>query len=70
MVTQSKRPVPDMKLRRGALGALVGVGVLAVIALVVLFNSFTVVDAGTRGVVKTFGEVTGVLEEGLHFRTP
>ena len=70
MVTQSKRPVPDMKLRRGGLGALVGAGVLAVIALVVLFNSFTVVDTGTRGVVKTFGEVTGVREEGLHFRTP
>ena len=70
MVTQSKRPVPDMKLRRGGLGALVGAGVLAVIALVVLFNSFTVVDTGTRGVVKTFGEVTGVREEGLHFWTP
>jgi regulator of protease activity HflC (stomatin/prohibitin superfamily) len=40
------------------------------IAGVLLFNAFTVVDAGTRGVVKTFGEVTGVLEEGLHFKPP
>lgn len=70
MFTQSKPQVPAMKLRRGAIGTVVGMGILALIALMVLFNSFTVVDAGTRGVVKTFGEVTGVLEEGLHFRTP
>jgi regulator of protease activity HflC (stomatin/prohibitin superfamily) len=51
-------------------GTIVSVCVVLIIALVVVFNSFTVVDAGTRGVVKTFGEVTGVFEEGLHFRTP
>ncbi|MEM8533828.1 MAG: prohibitin family protein [Chloroflexota bacterium] len=33
-------------------------------------NSITVVDAGTRGVLKTFGEVTDVYGEGLHFRMP
>jgi len=51
-------------------GTIVSVGVVLIMALIVVFNSFTVVDAGTRGVVKTFGEVTGVFEEGLHFRTP
>jgi regulator of protease activity HflC (stomatin/prohibitin superfamily) len=53
-------------------GTIVSMGAVLVIALVVVvvFNSYTVVDAGTRGVVKTFGEVTGVFEEGLHFRTP
>jgi regulator of protease activity HflC (stomatin/prohibitin superfamily) len=51
-------------------GTIVSVGIVLIMALVVVFNSFTVVDAGTRGVVKTFGEVTGVFEEGLHFRTP
>jgi prohibitin 2 len=47
--------------------------VFAIIIVGVLFvfgNAYTVVDAGTRGVVKTFGEVTNVYEEGLHFRTP
>lgn len=33
-------------------------------------NAVTTVEAGTRGVLKTFGEITAVLEEGLHFRTP
>lgn len=47
-----------------------GIGTLVAILLIVLFNSQTVVDAGTRGVVKTFGEVTAVFEEGLHLRIP
>jgi len=34
------------------------------------FNSLTVVDAGTRGVLKQFGQIVGVLEEGLHLRLP
>jgi regulator of protease activity HflC (stomatin/prohibitin superfamily) len=59
-----------MNTRSLATGTIVGVGIMAIIALVVLFNAHTVVDAGTRGVLKTFGEVTGVFEEGLHFRTP
>jgi regulator of protease activity HflC (stomatin/prohibitin superfamily) len=61
-----------MNRRALTAGTIVSVGAVLVIALVVVvvFNSYTVVDAGTRGVVKTFGEVTGVFEEGLHFRTP
>jgi regulator of protease activity HflC (stomatin/prohibitin superfamily) len=59
-----------MNTRNLATGTLVAVSIALIIALVVLFNSFTIVDAGTRGVVKTFGEVTGVFEEGLHFRAP
>jgi prohibitin 2 len=57
-------------MRSLATGTIVGFAILAVIGLVVLFNSYTVVDTGTRGVLKTFGEVIGVLEEGLHFRMP
>jgi regulator of protease activity HflC (stomatin/prohibitin superfamily) len=53
-----------------SIAGLVGIGVIALIALFLVFNSYTVIDAGTRGVVKTFGEVTGIFEEGLHFRTP
>ena len=46
------------------------IGVIVLVILLVVANSFTVVQAGTRGVVKTFGEVTTVFGEGLHFRTP
>ncbi len=52
------------RIRLGIIGALV------VAALIVISSSYTVVQAGTRGVVKTFGEVTDVYDEGLHFRTP
>jgi regulator of protease activity HflC (stomatin/prohibitin superfamily) len=54
----------------GALPGLIGIGLIALIAVILLLNSITVIDAGTRGVVKTFGQVTGVFEEGLHFRAP
>jgi regulator of protease activity HflC (stomatin/prohibitin superfamily) len=59
-----------MTMRSLASRTIAGFAIMAIIALVVLFNSYTVVDTGTRGVLKTFGEVTGVFEEGLHFRTP
>jgi regulator of protease activity HflC (stomatin/prohibitin superfamily) len=51
-------------------GALTVIAVIGAIAIFALVNATTVVDAGTRGVVKTFGEVTGVFDEGLHFRAP
>ncbi len=63
-------PGMDIPLRGGAIGTLVVVGFLAIIALVALFNSYTIVEAGNRAVVKTFGEVTDVFDEGLHFRAP
>lgn len=49
---------------------LIILGVIVLAGLFALLNATTIVDAGTRGVVKTFGEVTGVFDEGLHFRTP
>jgi len=49
---------------------LVALGALVVVAAVVLASSVTTIEAGTRGVLKTFGEITGVYDEGLHFRTP
>ncbi len=64
------RPGMDIPLRGGAIGTLIVVGIIALIALVALFNSYTIVEAGSRAVVKTFGEVTDVFDEGLHFRTP
>lgn len=66
----SGRPVPNINVRGGTIGVLIGLGLVALIALAALINSYTVVQAGHRGVVKTFGEVTGVFDEGLHFRMP
>lgn len=47
--------------------------VIGVVALIVLFaiNPFTVISAGERGVVLSWGAVTGqVLNEGIHWVTP
>lgn len=45
--------------------------VVAVIAILVISQSFVIVEAGHTGVVTTFGEVsTNVLTEGLHFKVP
>ena len=49
---------------------LVGVGMPIVVVAFVLLNSYTVIEAGTRGVLKNFGQIVGVLGEGLHFRVP
>ncbi|MCS7060392.1 MAG: prohibitin family protein [Anaerolineae bacterium] len=49
---------------------LVTAGVLLLVIAVVLLNSYTVIEAGTRGVLKNFGQIVGVLGEGLHFRAP
>lgn len=46
------------------------VGVV-VIALLLILNPFTQVDAGERGVVLNWGAFNGtIMEPGLHFRTP
>ncbi len=45
--------------------------VVAVLAITVLANCFTVVGAGHTGVVVTLGKVNeGVLQEGMHFKAP
>ncbi|NTU61197.1 MAG: prohibitin family protein, partial [Caldiserica bacterium] len=43
---------------------------VAVVALIVLFNSFTTIEAGTVGVVYRFGAIKGYVTEGLHFIVP
>jgi regulator of protease activity HflC (stomatin/prohibitin superfamily) len=49
----------------------VGLAALLIIGMVVLFSSFTIVDAGERGVLVRLGEVQDVVfGEGLHFKTP
>ncbi len=67
----SNGPGQVLRMPRGLpYGALTLIAVVGAIAIFALLNATTVVDAGTRGVVKTFGEVTGVFGEGLHFRAP
>jgi regulator of protease activity HflC (stomatin/prohibitin superfamily) len=64
----------EMKMPRGfsQLPRLIITGIIIVILLIVLFNSFQVVGAGERGVV--FSKLSGVrdaqLGEGLHFKIP
>ncbi len=46
-------------------------GAIILLAIAVLGNCFTIVDAGHTGVVVTLGKVNeGVLQEGLHFKAP
>lgn len=49
---------------------LILVGFLIIAGVMTLLNSFVVVQAGTRAVVKTFGKVTDTYDEGLHLLTP
>lgn len=50
---------------------LVIVAIIVLAALIILFNSFTVVKPGHSGVVVTLGSVgENVLAEGLHFKIP
>lgn len=46
------------------------VGIVILVVTMLSFSSITIVDAGTRAVVKTFGQVTDIYSEGLHFRAP
>ncbi len=50
---------------------LIIIGAAAIFVLIILLNSFTVVQAGHTGVVVTMGSVNeGVLQEGIHFKVP
>lgn len=45
-------------------------GVIALIALIVVFGGFTVVSPGERGVVVRVGSINRVLDSGFHFKLP
>jgi len=59
----------DEKRRRRVL-VVVPIVILVFAVVLVLARGAVIVPAGTRGVVLTWGSVTGVLGEGLHFITP
>lgn len=53
------------------IGKIIGLGVLALILLVIIFGSFYTIPAGYRGVVLTFGKPNMVAStEGIHFKAP
>ena len=55
--------------RRLRLDRIIICGVAAIVALGLIFTSFTVVGAGHTGVVSTFGQVSeDVLQEGFHVK--
>jgi len=62
-------PPEEGRRRKKALIAIPLIIVLFVAALV-LSQGVVIVPAGTRGVILTWGSVTGVLGEGLHFVMP
>lgn len=60
----------DQSVSNRGVTLLVTAGVVLLVIALVLLNSYTVIEAGTRGVLKNFGQIVGVLGEGLHFRAP
>lgn len=59
-----------MKTTKGKLALVVGI-LVAVVAVFVLSQCFTIVQAGHTGVVLTLGKVSeGVLQEGFHVKAP
>jgi len=50
--------------------AIVILVVLAVSGFIVATQSAVVIPSGTKGVLLTWGEITGKLDEGLHFIIP
>ena len=61
---------PMDERRRKRILVVVPIVILAFAVVLVVARGAVIVPAGTRGVVLTWGSVTGVLGEGLHFITP
>lgn len=51
-------------------GKIISHAVILVIALIFLFGSMGVVDAGERGVKTRLGNVVGIVDSGLYFKLP
>lgn len=64
-----KNPLSDVPIGN-IVPVIAALGFLLVVGLMFFSSAVSVVDAGTRGVLKRFGEVQGILPEGLNFRTP
>lgn len=61
----------ELKVSNPKLKKLIIPAVILLVAIFVLINAITVVDAGHTGVVVTMGKVNeGVLQEGMHLKIP
>ncbi len=60
-----QKPVNGKKVTK-----LVLIGLLALVVVVGALTSFYTIDDKQQGVVTTFGQVTDVVEPGLHFKAP
>lgn len=61
----------DGTVKRTGIGKIVGGGIAAFAALIILASSFTIVPAGHTGVILTLGKVSNsVYTEGFHLRIP
>jgi regulator of protease activity HflC (stomatin/prohibitin superfamily) len=69
-MNQDRQSFPTPPIQGWSLSALISLVFIIMVASLLVSNSITTIEAGTRGVLKTFGEITGVLDEGLHFRMP
>ncbi|WP_298406079.1 prohibitin family protein [uncultured Chloroflexus sp.] len=67
---QSRQSFPTPTMQGWSISALITIVLIAMIGVFMASNAVTTIEAGTRGVLKTFGEITGILDEGLHFRMP
>ena len=58
-------------MQRNATLRLIGIAVIAAIALIIIFSSYTIVGPGHRGIVVMLGRVEGTtLAEGFHLIVP
>jgi len=58
------------KMPVGLKWTIIGISLIVALILVAILNPFVIVKAGYRGVVLTWGAVSGVMDEGLHLRIP
>jgi regulator of protease activity HflC (stomatin/prohibitin superfamily) len=66
----AQKKIEEMRKKAKAYGGLTFLGVVGVVVVIVLFNSFFTVDAGERAVILRFGAVKSTVQEGLHFKVP
>ena len=62
--------IENRRIEIRSMKKLIGLGILAVVVVVSLFGSVTIVSAGNRGIVLRFGKIDRVLPEGLNFKIP
>jgi regulator of protease activity HflC (stomatin/prohibitin superfamily) len=70
-VNNAKNNVVNVDFSQNSLKKIIAIIIVALLAIITLANTFTVVNAGHTGVVVTMGKVKdGVLQEGIHVKAP